>query len=66
MRPVDAGIGVIAEWNQRLLQRLDEQPQLIDAGFNASDPIVHDWMNARSAYFLDPDGNQLEFCSPLC
>jgi len=46
---------------------LDEAVQrLRERGVEVSDPIVHDWMNARSAYFLDPDGNQLEFCSPLC
>ena len=27
-------------------------------------PVELDWMNARSYYFYDPDGNLLEFWSP--
>jgi hypothetical protein len=28
-------------------------------------PITHDWIPARSAYFADPDGHDLELCEPL-
>jgi hypothetical protein len=27
--------------------------------------MVHDWMPARSVYFADPDGHDLELCAPL-
>jgi len=27
-------------------------------------PIVHDWIPARSVYFADPDGHDLELCTP--
>jgi catechol-2,3-dioxygenase len=29
-------------------------------GVTVSEPVVHDWMNAVSLYFDDPDGNALE------
>ena len=28
-------------------------------------PVTHDWMPARSIYFKDPDGHDLELCAPL-
>ena len=28
-------------------------------------PYVHEWMPAKSLYFADPDGNDLELCAPL-
>ncbi len=28
-------------------------------------PIVHDWIPARSLYFADPDGHDLELLAPL-
>jgi catechol 2,3-dioxygenase-like lactoylglutathione lyase family enzyme len=28
-------------------------------------PVLHEWMPARSIYFKDPDGNELELCAPL-
>jgi catechol 2,3-dioxygenase-like lactoylglutathione lyase family enzyme len=28
------------------------------------EPVELEWMNARSYYFYDPDGNLLEFWSP--
>jgi lactoylglutathione lyase len=28
-------------------------------------PITHDWVPARSAYFSDPDGHNLELIAPL-
>ncbi len=27
-------------------------------------PVVHDWIPARSVYFTDPDGHDLELCTP--
>jgi lactoylglutathione lyase len=32
-----------------------------DFGLAPIEPIVHTWMPAASVYFLDPDGNSLEF-----
>jgi catechol 2,3-dioxygenase-like lactoylglutathione lyase family enzyme len=34
------------------------------AGVEVYGPEEFDWMNARSYYFYDPDGNLLEFWSP--
>lgn len=34
------------------------------AGVDVYGPVEFDWMNARSYYFYDPDGNLLEFWSP--
>jgi catechol 2,3-dioxygenase-like lactoylglutathione lyase family enzyme len=34
------------------------------AGVEVYGPVEFDWMNARSYYFYDPDGNLLEFWSP--
>lgn len=34
-------------------------------GIPASDPVEHAWMPARSVYFADPDGHELELCVPL-
>jgi catechol 2,3-dioxygenase-like lactoylglutathione lyase family enzyme len=28
-------------------------------------PIVHEWIPAKSVYFTDPDGHDLELCAPL-
>ena len=35
-----------------------------DAGVDVFGPVELEWMNARSYYFYDPDGNLLEFWSP--
>ena len=28
-------------------------------------PMLHDWIPARSLYFNDPDGHDVELCAPL-
>ena len=28
-------------------------------------PMVHEWIPARSLYFADPDGHDVELCAPL-
>ncbi len=28
-------------------------------------PMVHEWIPAKSLYFADPDGHDLEVCAPL-
>ncbi len=35
------------------------------AGVEVQGPVVHDWMPAKSLYFADPDGHDLELCAPL-
>ncbi len=43
---------------------LDKAAELLGArGVETQGPVVHDWMGARSLYFGDPDGHQLEFCA---
>lgn len=39
--------------------------QLRERGVEVSDPVLHEWMPARSAYFSDPDGHALELCAPV-
>src|SRR6478672_5560156 len=34
-------------------------------GVRVSGPVVHDWIPARSLYFEDPDGHDLELCATL-
>ena len=34
-------------------------------GVEVEGPVLHEWMPARSLYFSDPDGHQLELCAPL-
>ena len=38
---------------------------LAEHGVETSGPIHHEWMNAKSLYFSDPDGHDLELCAPL-
>ena|SRR6185295_5939136 len=38
---------------------------LRSAGVKVDGPVTHDWMPAKSAYFSDPDGHELELCAPL-
>ena len=39
--------------------------QLGENGINAEGPVIHKWMPAKTIYFLDPDGHELELCSPV-
>jgi lactoylglutathione lyase len=34
-------------------------------GVALSGPITHEWIPARSVYFTDPDGHDLELCAAL-
>ena len=38
---------------------------LADAGVAVEGPVVHEWIPAKSLYFTDPDGHDLELCSSL-
>ena len=38
---------------------------LVEKGVRVEGPVYHDWMPAKSIYFSDPDGHDLEFCAPL-
>ena len=38
---------------------------LRERGVQVEGPIYHSWMPARSIYFQDPDGNDLELCAPV-
>jgi lactoylglutathione lyase len=39
--------------------------RLRSQGIEVAGPVTHDWMPARSIYFSDPDGHELELCAPL-
>jgi catechol 2,3-dioxygenase-like lactoylglutathione lyase family enzyme len=39
--------------------------QLHARGVSTVGPMVHDWIPAKSLYFSDPDGHDLELCAPL-
>ena len=44
---------------------LDRASALLrERGVGIDGPYVHDWIPARSVYFEDPDGHQLELCAP--
>jgi hypothetical protein len=34
-------------------------------GIQIAGPMLHDWIPAKSVYFADPDGHDLELCAPL-
>ena len=34
-------------------------------GVEVSGLVFHEWMPAKSAYFKDPDGHDLELCAPV-
>ena len=38
---------------------------LVARGVRIEGPVYHDWMPAKSIYFSDPDGHELELCAPL-
>lgn len=44
---------------ERAALRLREQ------GVEARGPVFHEWMPAKSVYFTDPDGHDLELCAPV-
>lgn len=33
-------------------------------GIAVEGPVIHSWIPAKSVYFADPDGHQLELCAP--
>ena len=38
---------------------------LRERGLAVRGPVFHEWMPARSVYFADPDGHDLELCAPV-
>jgi len=38
---------------------------LSERGVKVDGPHFHEWMPAKSLYFSDPDGNDLELCAPM-
>lgn len=38
---------------------------LRERGVEVDGPYYHEWMPARSIYFADPDGHDLELCAPV-
>jgi lactoylglutathione lyase len=38
---------------------------LKEKGVAVTGPFFHEWMPAKSVYFEDPDGHQLELCAPM-
>jgi catechol 2,3-dioxygenase-like lactoylglutathione lyase family enzyme len=38
--------------------------RLRELGVPVRGPILHEWLGARSVYFADPDGHDLELCAP--
>jgi catechol 2,3-dioxygenase-like lactoylglutathione lyase family enzyme len=39
--------------------------ELTAAGVKVTGPMVHEWIPAKSVYFPDPDGHDVELCAPL-
>ena len=38
---------------------------LLERGVQIEGPMYHEWMPAKSVYFSDPDGHDLELCGPV-
>ena len=38
---------------------------LRERGVKVEGPVFHQWMPAKSIYFRDPDGHDLELCAPV-
>jgi lactoylglutathione lyase len=38
---------------------------LRERGVAVEGPVFHQWMPAKSVYFSDPDGHELELCAPM-
>ena len=38
---------------------------LTEKGIEVEGPVFHEWMPAKSIYFFDPDGHELELCAPV-
>ncbi len=38
---------------------------LRESGVEVNGPVYHEWIPAKSAYFSDPDGHELELCAPV-
>lgn len=38
---------------------------LVERGVRIEGPVYHEWMPAKSVYFSDPDGHDLELCAPV-
>ena len=38
---------------------------LNEKGVDTEGPVFHEWMPAKSVYFKDPDGHELELCAPV-
>lgn len=58
-RPLHFAFTTSAAEIEAAAQRLRER------GIDVSGPVTHEWMPARSIYFDDPDGHELELCAPL-
>ena len=39
--------------------------ELRERGVDVKGPFFHEWMPAKSIYFTDPDGHDLELCAPV-
>jgi len=46
-------------------EELDEAAAELEGRAAVDGPYFHEWMPARSVYFSDVDGHQLELCAPL-
>jgi catechol-2,3-dioxygenase len=38
---------------------------LRERGIAIEGPVFHEWIPAKSVYFTDPDGNDVELCAPV-